>query len=84
VTSWATTLHEAIRDNATGLASSSRIVMLLSGVTLSVCGLLLTIMAYLKPELVPALTVSLGALAAQAGSGYVATRMTEKKNEPLA
>ena len=78
---WDTTLNEAIRDNKTGLASSSRIVMLLSGVTLSICGLALTFMAYLKPELTPALTVSLGALAAQAGSGFVATKMTEKKND---
>ena len=78
---WDTTLREAIRDNKSGLASSSRIVALLSGVTLSVCTILLTVLAFFKIELVPALTVFGGALAAQAGSGYVATKMTEKKND---
>ena len=78
---WSITLREAIRDNKSGLASSSRIVALLSGVTLSACTILLTVLAFFKIELVPALTVFGGALAAQAGSGYVATKMTEKKSD---
>ena len=78
---WDTTLNEAIRDNKTGLASSTRIIMMLSGVTLSFCTLLLTAGSFYRIELVPALTVFGSALATMAGGGYIAGRLTEKKND---
>ena len=72
------TLKEAIRCDRTGVVSSTRIVMLVSGLTLSSSTLWLTVASTWNPELVPALTVFGGALATMAGSGYVANRMTGK------
>jgi hypothetical protein len=79
--SWHTTLHEAISDNSTGRASSTRIIMLVAGVTLSFCTILLTAGSFWRIELVPALTVFGSALATMAGGGYIAARVTGKKSE---
>ena len=78
---WDTILNEAIRDNKTGLASSTRIIMLTAGMTLSFCTILLTAGSFWRIELVPALTVFGSALATMAGGGYIAARVTEKKND---
>jgi hypothetical protein len=67
-------LKEAICDNKTGRASSTRIVMLLSGSTLCVSTVWLTVIVFWRVELVPVLTVFGGALATMSGAGYVAGR----------
>lgn len=80
-----TWLREAITSPVTGKASSSRVIALVAGSTLSICTLALTPLAYLKPELVTSLTVFGTALAGLAGSGYVTNKLTsgkEPKSEP--
>jgi hypothetical protein len=77
-----TWLSEAIRENKTGLASSTRIVMLAAGLTLCSCTLLLTVGSFWRIELVPALTVFGSALATMAGGAYVTNRIAERpKND---
>ena len=78
-----TWLKEAVSDNKTGRVSSSRIVMLISGVTLCLSTLWLTVAAYWRIELVPALTVFGGSLATMAGAGYVSRTIAEKKNDKV-
>ena len=72
-------LNESIRDNKTGLASSSRIVSLMAGSTLSFSTLLLTAGAFWKPELVAPLTAFGPVLATLAGANYVTNRIQEGK-----
>ena len=67
-------LKEAVCDNDSGLMSSTRIVILLSSTTLSISTLIMTVLVYLKPELVPALTVIAGGLAGMSGMTYTAQR----------
>lgn len=79
-----TWLREAAESPVTNRISSSRVIALVAGLTLSACTLVLTPLAFLKPELVTPLTVFGTALAGLAGSGYVTNRLTsgqEKKNE---
>lgn len=77
-------LRESITSPATGKASSSRVIALVAGSTLSVCTLVLTPLAYLKPELATPLTVFGTALAGLAGSGYVTNKLTSGKKNDLA
>ena len=74
-------LIEACQDSHTKSVSSARIVSLLSGATLSLCTLWLTVAAFWRIELVPALTVFGGSLATQAGASFVATKLTERKKQ---
>lgn len=74
-------LREAVCDNKTGRASSTRIVMLMSAVTLCLCTLWLTVAAFWEVALVPALTVFGGSLATLATGGYVAARVWPGKDE---
>lgn len=67
-------LKEAICENRTGRASTTRIVMLMSGVTLCLSTLWITVIVFWQVELVPVLTVFGGALATMSGAGYVAGR----------
>jgi hypothetical protein len=78
-------LLEASQSPATDQVSSSRVIALAAGFTLSVSTLALTIMVWWKPELITPLTVFGGALATMAGGGYVTNRImsgTEKKHDP--
>lgn len=70
-------LHEAI-SNPAGRVSSSRVVALVAGLTLSICTLVLTPLAYLKPELITPLTTFGTVLGALAGSGYVTNKLTNR------
>ena len=72
-------LKEAASSPQSGRVSSSRVVALAAGLTLSVCTLVLTPLAFLKPDLTTALTVFGTALAGLAGSGYVANKIVSKK-----
>ena len=72
-------LKDAASSPATGKLSSSRLIALVAGLTLSICTLVLTPLAYLKPELVTPLTVFGTALAGLAGSNYVTNRLTATK-----
>lgn len=74
-------LREAISDGRTGLASTKRVVMLTAGLTMSLCTLVLTIASFFVDYVIPALTVFGGALAAQAGAGYVGGKFAEVKRE---
>lgn len=75
-----TWLREAAQNPA-GRISSSRVIALVAGFTLAICTLVLTPLAYLSPELVTPLTVSITALTGLAGSGYVTNKITGKKND---
>ena len=70
-----TWLRELLSDG-TGHLSSSRAIAFMAGSTLSLCTLVLTPLAYLKPELVTPLTAFGTALAGLAGANYVTNRMT--------
>lgn len=76
-----TWMREAISDGRTGLASTKRIVMLTAGLTMAFCTLLLTVAAFFVEYVIPALTVFGGALAAQAGAGYVGGKFAEAKRD---
>ena len=73
-----TWLREAVTDGKSQGISSSRIVLLVSGLTLSVCTLILTVAAIWQQALVPALTVFGGSLATMSGAGYVTTKWASK------
>jgi len=76
-----TWLHEAVQ-NPNGKVSSSRVIALMAGSTLSTCTLVLTPLAFLKPELITPLTTFGTVLGGLAGSGYVTTKlMSGKKND---
>jgi hypothetical protein len=71
---WRDTVHQAINDNASGLASSTRIALVLASGTLSFSVFLLTFAVIWNPELVPAFSVAAGALGGMAGVSYTAQR----------
>ena len=73
--------RELIEDNKTKRLSSARFVAVTAGLTLAVSTLTLTAIAYWKVEVVPALTVGLGALAGLAGVNYASQKLTEKKSD---
>lgn len=70
---------DAMRDNRTGQPSSTRLVSVVAGLTLSACTAVLTVASFWRIELVPALTVFGGALAGMAGANYVAQRAFKKE-----
>lgn len=70
-------LREAV-ENPAGKVSSSRVIAMVAGLTLSFCTLVLTPLAFLKPELVTPLTAFGTALAGLAGANYVTQRITNK------
>jgi hypothetical protein len=79
-----TWLREASNSPVTGQTSSSRVIALAAGLTLSVSTLALTGMVWWRPELITPLTVFGGALATMGGSSYVANKIMsgpEKKHE---
>ena len=71
---WRDIPRQAINDNDTGLASSTRIAILLAASTLSCSTVLLSFAVLWRPELVPALSVAAGALGGMAGVSYTAQR----------
>lgn len=70
--------REACSSGGTGRLSSSRMVALVAGLTLSACTAILTVASFFKIELATPLTVFGGALAGLAGANYVANRVTAK------
>ena len=74
------TWRELIEDNRTRRLSSARFVAVIAGLTLAVSTLLLTAIVFWKVEVVPALTVALGAIAGLAGANYVAQKVTDGKD----
>ena len=74
-------LKEAVCDDRTGRASTTRIVMLISAVTLCLSTVWLAFAAFWMVELVPALTAFGGSLALMAGSGYVSARAWQGKKD---
>lgn len=73
-----TWLREAV-SNPAGRVSSSRITALVAGLTLAICTLVLTPLAFLEPQLVAPLTLFGTALAGMAGANYVTNKLTAKK-----
>ena len=77
MTNW---LHEAICDNKTGLASSTRIVMLMSALTLCLSTIWLTVIVFWKTELVSVLVAFGSGLSVMSTGGYVAGRFAGQKD----
>lgn len=73
--------REAV-ENPSGKVSSSRVIAMVAGLTLSFCTLVLTPLAFLKPELVTPLTAFGTALAGLAGANYVTQKITARGNTP--
>lgn len=71
---WRDISRQAINDNDTGLASSTRIAILIASSTLGFSTFVLTFAVWFKPELVPALSVVAGGLAGMSGASYVSQR----------
>jgi hypothetical protein len=71
---WRDIPRQAINDNETGLASSTRIAILIASSTLGFSTCVLTFAVLWKPELVPALSVVAGGLAGMSGASYVSQR----------
>lgn len=71
---WRDIPRQAICENETGLASSTRIALFIATPTLSFSTIVLTFAVIWKPELVPALSVVAGALGGMAGVSYTAQR----------
>jgi hypothetical protein len=67
---------EAVTCGRTNRVSSTRIIMLMSAVTLSVCSLAMTVGLFFKDVFAMPLSVTTPLLATMAGAGYVAQRMT--------
>jgi hypothetical protein len=72
--------RELISDNKTGRLSSARFISVVAGVTLSISTLALTAIVYWQTDVVPALTVALGAIAGLASINYASQKLTEKKD----
>jgi hypothetical protein len=77
-------MHEAV-SNSQGRVSSARVIALAAGLTLTLCTLVLTPLAYFKVELVTPLTAFGTVLGALAGAGYTTNKImagkTETKND---
>lgn len=71
---WHDTLHQSIHENDTGMASSTRIALVLASTTLSFVTFILGIAVIWNPALVPAFSVAAGALGGMAGVSYTAQR----------
>lgn len=72
-------------SNPAGHLSSSRVIALVAGLSLSFSTVFLSIASFFKPELVSAVMALGPSLAGMAGAGYVTTKMNLKKepaNEP--
>jgi hypothetical protein len=76
-----TWLREAINDDKTGLASSTRIAVLSATWTLCITTLSLTVAVWVKPELASVLTVCVSALATMAGGSYIMKQYAGKTND---
>jgi len=76
-------LREAASSPHTGKLSSSRLIALAAGFSISFSIVFLSLASYFRPELVSAVMALGPSLAAMAGGGYVANRMTGSKNETL-
>ncbi len=74
-------LQEAIRSPHTNLASSSRVIALVAGFSLSLAVLMMTVGLYFSPDFATPLTATTPFLAAMAGAGYAVNKLTGKKDE---
>ena len=70
---------EAVQSPASGWASSSRIISLVAGLTLSFSTALLTIGSFWHVEMLPTLMAFAPSLAGLAGANYVTNRLTQAK-----
>ena len=72
-------LKEAAKCDRTGNASSSRVISLVAGLTLSLTTVVLTLGSFWHPEMLNTLTAFGPSLAALAGANYVTNRLTTGK-----
>lgn len=71
-------LQEAVTSPNTGKTSSSRVVSVTAGLTLSFCTLVLTVGAFFEVAMLQTLAIFGPSLAGLAGANYVANRMSNK------
>ena len=74
-----TWLREAALSPHTGRLSSSLLIALVAGFSISFSTVFLSIASFFKPELVGAVMALGPSLAALAGSGYVTNKLTSGK-----
>jgi hypothetical protein len=72
-------IKEASCDDVTGRASSSRVISLMAGSTLSIATLALTFGSFWRPEMLSTLSVFGPFLATLAGANYAMQRLTTGK-----
>lgn len=72
-------IEQACQDDDTKRYSSTRIAVLISSITLSICTVALTVGAFWQIELVPALSVFGGGLAGMSGGSYMANRFSASR-----
>lgn len=78
---WHDTIHQAIKDNRSGLGSSTRIVSMMAGLTLCFCTALLTVGAFWRIEFVQVLPAFGTSLAGLATVNYAVQKWAGTKNE---
>lgn len=76
-----TWFREAASSPITNQLSSSRIIAMTAGLSLSFSTVFLSIASFFKPELVSAVMALGPSLAGMAGAGYVSNRMTSGKEK---
>lgn len=72
-------MRELISDNRTKALSSVRVVMFFSGMSLCFSTIVLTLIAYWRPEAINAIVMLAPSLAAMSGAGYVSQKWAGTK-----
>lgn len=73
--------REAASNANTGLMSSSRLIAIISGFTLSLCTVLLTIGSFWHAEMLPVLMAIAPSLAGMSGLGYAVNKWAGKAED---
>ena len=70
--------REAASNSSSGKMSSSRLIAIVSGFTLSICTILLTVGSFWRVEMLPVLMAIAPSLAGMSGLGYAVNKWAGK------
>jgi hypothetical protein len=70
---------EAIRSPKSNMVSSSRVIAMAAGFSLSLAVLMMTVGLFFSPDFVTPLTATTPFLAAMAGTGYAVNKLSNDK-----